>query len=112
MSEPGGDRGERPQAPRRRARAGFRPNFVLVVLYVLALTVFFGICFALPALLEGARSLPAGGAELSEAELEAARDITRSALSGGKLILAFVAAAGAVAAGIFTRTLPGFRAPR
>lgn len=98
-----------PDAPRRSKAPAFRPNFMLVVLYVGALTIVFGICFSLPALVEGARSLPPGPAELTEAELQQARDLVRGALSGGRLILSFVAAGAAVAAGIWTRTLPGFR---
>ncbi|MDJ0787670.1 MAG: hypothetical protein QNK05_12745 [Myxococcota bacterium] len=101
------------EAPRpRRSAPAFRPNFLLVVLYVGGFMIFFGVCFALPALIEGARALPPGPGELSEAELEQARDIVRGALSGGRLILAFVAAGAAVGAGIWTRTLPGFRNAR
>ncbi len=103
---------DRPPPRTRRPRATFRPNFLLLVAYLGAFTALFGLLFALTDLVEGARALPPGPDELTQAELDAAREVAREALSGGRIVLAFVAAGAAVAAGVFTRTLPGFRNPR
>ncbi len=90
-------------------RAVFRPRFTLIVLYLVGFTVVFALGFALPDLLAAARSLPPGDAKLSPEELEHARELTRQALAGGRVWLAFLAAALATGFGAFTRRLPGMR---
>jgi len=93
----------------RRTQTSFRPNFLLIVFYVGAFTLLFGLLIALPDLVEGARSLGPGPDELTPEELARAEEISRQALGGGRILLAFVAAGAAVAAGIWTKRLPGFR---
>lgn len=98
----------RARAPRPR-RPAFRPNFFLVVIYVAAFTVLFGLMFALPGLVEGARQLGPGPAQLSPEEMAQARRIAAEAVGGGRLVVAFLAAALAVGVGVWARLLPGLR---
>jgi hypothetical protein len=92
----------------RRQRAQFRPNFMLVLLYLVAGTIAFALAFALPELIGGARELGPASSALNDAELARARDIARDAVRG-RLWIAFVAAAIAVGAGVWARVLPGLR---
>lgn len=100
------------QPPRRRTRsAPFRPRFTLTLLYLVGFFVLFAMILALPDLIEGARQLGPGPEELSDAELEQAREISRRALSGGKLFAALGASVIAVGLGAFRGVLPGLRGP-
>jgi len=84
---------------------------MLVVLYLAAFTLLFGLAFALPELVAGARALPPSPQELSPDELERAKRITRDALAGGRLMAAFLCSAACVGAGVWFRALPGLRRP-
>lgn len=102
-----------PRPPLRRPRHStvtFRPQFTLLLLYFFGFFVFFALLLALPALLEGLRSLPAREGPLSEQERALAAEITREALRG-RLPYAGIAALAAIALGSWTRTLPGLRGP-
>lgn len=99
--------------PRPRAKPVFRPNFLLVVLWLGFFYVLFAMAFALPELLRAFRELPPGPAELTPEELEQARNVAREAMAQGRRVwVALLSALLAVAAGIWLRWLPGFRAPR
>ena len=99
-----------PEAPPRRSpRTVFRPRFTLTILYLAFFFLVFGMTFALPDLLEGARNLGPGPEELSPEELDEARDIAREALRGGRLLLALGLAAIATGLGSYARVLPGLR---
>ena len=89
--------------PRRSSRPVFRPRFTLTLLYLAFFFLLFGMLFALPDLLEGARALGPGPEELTPEELEVARDTAREALRGGRLMVALVHAF----AGRASTTLPG-----
>lgn len=103
-----------PDAPRPRPRpprssGGFRPEFTLYVLYFFAFFLFFALLLAMPALLEGLRSLPPG-ADV-EAERAAGARIAQRAVEG-RLLWAFVAATVTMALGGYTKVLPGLRGHR
>ena len=98
-----------PRPPPRRPRSAavaFRPSFTLVALYFFGFFVFFCLLLAMPALLEGLRALPAGDGPISDEERALAAEITKGALRG-KLPYALLATVVALAAGIWTRALPG-----
>lgn len=100
--------------PTRRPRpppVAFRPQFTLVALYFFVFFVFFCLLLAMPALLEGLRSLPPGDGAITERERELAAEIARDALRG-KLPYALLATVAALGLGLWTRALPGFRRPR
>ena len=94
-------------APSRRPRTVFRPRFTLMILYLLVFFLLFGLLFALPDLIEAARSLPPGD-ELTPEELEQAREVARGALRG-RIHLIFVCAVIATGLGAWRRVLPGLR---
>jgi hypothetical protein len=98
-----------PPRRRRRPAPAFRPRSLLVLLYVFGFTVLFALAIALPALLEGARDLGPGPAQLAPEEMERAREIARGALSRARLVAALALAIATVGAGIWRRILPGFR---
>ena len=95
--------------PRRSGRSVFRPRFTLTILYLGFFLLLFGTLFALPDLLEGARSLGPGPEELTPEELARARNIGRDALSGGRLLVALGLAVIATGLGSYARVLPGLR---
>lgn len=96
-------------SPRGAPRAVFRPRFTLSLLYLAFFFLVFGMIFALPDLLEGARNLGPGPAELTPEELERARDTAREALRGGRLLVALGLAVIATGLGSYARVLPGLR---
>ena len=59
-----------------------------MLLYLAFFFFLFGMVFALPGLLEGARDLGPGPEELTPEELARARDTAREALQGGRLLVA------------------------
>ncbi len=95
--------------PRRAGRAVFRPRFTLSLLYLGFFFVLFGLLFALPDLLAGARQLAPGPDELTPEELAQAREIARGALAGGRLLLALGLAVIVTGLGGFAGVLPGLR---
>ena len=101
----------RPPPPRRtRQAARFRPNFFLAVFYLGAFTVLFGLVIAAPDLLGAWRGATSGAEAPSPDALHGAgREAARQAMGGGRLLVAFLAAAFAVGAGAWARILPGFR---
>jgi hypothetical protein len=98
------------RVPRRSIRT-FQPRFTLLLLYFFAFFVFFCLLLALPALLEGLRSLPPGNGPLTEEEKALAADIARRALEG-RLVYALIATTVALGIGLWTRALPGLRRRR
>ena len=99
-----------PEAPpRRSAQPVFRPRFTLSILYLAFFFFLFGMLFALPDLLEGARNLGPGPEELTPDELARARDATRGALQGGRLQVALALAVIVTGLGSYARVLPGLR---
>jgi len=94
---------------RRSRRPAFRPRFTLTLLYLAFFFVLFAMILALPDLLEGARNLGPGPKELTPEELARARDMTRDALQGGRLLVALALAVIATGLGSYARVLPGLR---
>ncbi len=103
-----------PRPPARRPRPApvtFRPRFTLVALYFFAFFLFFCLVLALPALLEGFRSLPPSDGAITDQERALAAEITRDALRG-RIPYALLATVATLGLGLWTRALPGFRGPR
>lgn len=100
----------RPPGSRRRSTP-FRPRFTIMILYVGAFYFLFALLLVLPALLDALAQLPPGGETPTPEELELARDVSRGALSGGKVYVALFAALAATALGAWRGLLPGLRAP-
>jgi hypothetical protein len=99
-----------PEAPPRRPpRPVFRPRFTLSLLYLAFFFFLFGMIFALPDLLQGARELGPGPEELTPEEIAQARNTAREALRGGRLFLALALAVVATGLGSYARLLPGLR---
>lgn len=82
-----------------------------MALYFFAFFLFFCLVLALPALLEGFRSLPPGAGAITDQERELAAEIAQDALRG-RLPYALLATVAALGLGLWTRALPGFRQPR
>ena len=101
---------QRPE--RRRSRPVFRPRFTLMIVYLAAFFVLYGLLFALPDLLQAAAELPPGPEELTPEELEQARGVAAQALSGGKIQLALMASVVTVGLAAWQQALPGLREPR
>jgi hypothetical protein len=78
-----------------------------MLLYVVGFFVLFSLILALPDLVEGVRQLPPGPGELSDEELAQASEITKQALSGGKVFAALAASVIAVGLGAYREVLPG-----
>lgn len=78
------------------------------MLYFFVFFVFFAVLLALPALLEGMRTLPP--ATTLEAERAAGAEIAKRAVQG-KLLYALVASFVAVGIGSYARILPGVKRP-
>ena len=78
-----------------------------MLLYVAGFFVLFSLILALPELLEAASQLPPGPEELTEEELAQAREVSRQALSGGKVFAALATAVIAVGLGTWHEVLPG-----
>jgi hypothetical protein len=95
--------------PRRSPRPVFRPRFTLTLLYLAFFFLVFGMIFALPDLLEGARNLGPGPEELTPEEIAQARNTAREALRGGRLFVALGLAVIATGLGSYARLLPGLR---
>jgi hypothetical protein len=99
-----------PEAPSHRSRRPvFRPRFTLTLLYLAFFFFLFGMIFALPDLLEGARNLGPGSEELTPEELARARDAARGALREGRLQVALALAVIVTGLGSYARVLPGLR---
>jgi hypothetical protein len=94
----------RPYRPARPPT--FSPRFTLSLFYVAALVIVFGLLFALPDLLAGARALPPGPDELTPEELARARDIARNALQG-RVFYALAAALATFGLLVWRGWLPG-----
>lgn len=84
-----------------RAAPPFRPRFTLTLLYIAAIFLLYCMLFALPELIHVLRTTPPGP-EQQELAREAAREAVRP-----RVLFAFLAAVGTVAAGAYTRRLPG-----
>ncbi len=93
-----------------RQRVVFRPHFTLVLLYVAGFFVLFCLLLALPDLIAGARTLPAGQGDLTPEERALAEQIVRGALAG-RIHWALAAAIVVVGMGAWTGRLPGLRKP-
>jgi hypothetical protein len=93
--------------PRRRP-VTFRPRFTLLVLYVGFFFVAISLLAALPDLIEAFRSLPPGPDQLTDEELDQARQIARNSLRG-KLPFTFAAAVIATGIGSYRGWLPGMK---
>jgi len=87
----------------------FRPRFTLVLVYVAGFFLLYAMLFALPDLLAGARALGPGPDELTPEEMAQAKEIARRAMSGGKVLIALVAALATVGIGVWRNALPGVR---
>jgi len=97
----------RPPYPARPPRApGFSPRFTLSLFYVAAFVIVYGLLFALPDLMAGARELPPGQAELTPEDLARAREIARDALRG-RLLYAVAAALATFGLLVWRGWLPG-----
>lgn len=92
-----------------RPSPGFRPEFTLLLLYFFVFFLFFALLLALPALLEGMRTLPPAAS--IEEERAAGAAIAQRAVKG-KLFAAFFATVVALGLGAYTRVLPGIRKRR
>lgn len=98
------------EQPRRRPPLELpRLRVTMLLFWVAGFFLLFGLLVALPALLEGLRSLPPGTGPLPPEELARAREIARSAVHGWRLVFCFVAAVAAAALGARFGVLPGFR---
>jgi hypothetical protein len=73
---------------------------------VAAFVIVYGLLFALPDLLAGARELPPGSGELTPEELARARDIARNALQG-RVFYALAAALATFGLLVWRGWLPG-----
>lgn len=101
---------EPPRMPRHRTSSpSFRPEFTLMLLYFFAFFVFFALLLALPALLEGMRTIPP--ANTIEAERAAGAAIAKRAVQG-KLLYALLATFVTLGIGAYARILPGLKRPR
>ncbi len=90
----------------------FSPRFTLLLFYVAGFFVLYAMLFALPGLLEALRTLPPSSGPLTPEELERAREISRDALSGGRVLVALVAALTTTGLGLWRNALPGVRRAR
>jgi hypothetical protein len=94
---------------RRRPRpAPFRPRATLTLFYFAALVVFYGLLFALPALVTAFQQLPPAAGELTPEELATAREVARSALAG-RLPWVLAAAFLTLGLAVWRGVLPGLR---
>jgi hypothetical protein len=89
--------------------APFRPRFTLLVLYVAGFFFFYAMLFALPELLGGLGELEPGSGPLTTEQQEQAKQISREALGGGRVLISLLAAIVTTALGIWRRALPGVR---
>ena len=87
--------------------AAFRPRFTLTLLYLLGFFLIYAMAFALPERSAGAQQLGPGPGELTPEEEARAREIARSALGGGRLLLALGASILTVGFALWRRVLPG-----
>jgi hypothetical protein len=87
----------------------FRPSFTLTLLYVAGFFFFYAMLFALPDLIGELRQLEPSSGPLTPEELERARQVSRQALSGGKVLVALLAALATAGIGIWRHALPGVR---
>lgn len=103
MSEP-----PRPR-PRLPRDSGFRPEFTLYLVYFFLFFTVFALLLALPALLEGLRTMPP--ATSIEQERAAGAAIARRAVAG-RLPWALLATFVALGIGGYAGALPGLRRKR
>jgi hypothetical protein len=89
--------------------AAFRPRFTLTLVYLLGFFLIYAMAFALPDLIAGASELGPGPGELTPEEEARASEIARSALSGGRLLIAVGASILTVGFALWRRVLPGVR---
>ena len=87
----------------------FRPSFTLLLLYVGGFFLCYAMLFALPDLIAAYRELPPSNAPLAPEELERAKQTSREALGGGKLLISLLAALATAGLGLWRRVLPGVR---
>ena len=90
----------------------FRPSFTLLLLYVAGFFLFYAMLFALPDLIAELRQLEPSTGPLTPEELERAKQVSREALAGGKVLLSLLAALATAGVGVWRHALPGVRAPR
>jgi hypothetical protein len=90
----------------------FEPRFTLLLVYVAGFFLLYALLFALPALLGALGELPPGAGPLTPEELDRARDASRDALTGGRVLIALVAALATTGFGLWRDALPGVRRSR
>jgi hypothetical protein len=98
-----------PQVPLRPRRPAFRASFSLTLVYLFGLFILFALLLALPDLLQAVQQLPPGPEELSEEELELAKQVARRALGGGRLFLAVGCAVVTLGLAAYLQVLPGLK---
>jgi len=91
--------------PRRRPPPFPRPFFTLAIVYLFGFFLVYALALVAPALLAVARSMPPGPDQQAAAE-RAAYEAAQ-----GRMGIAFVLALATVALGVWSKRLPGFRAP-
>lgn len=84
-------------------------HVTVLLFWVAGFFLLFGLLVALPALIEGLRTLPPGKGPLPPEELARAKEIARNAVGGWRLVFCFGAAVAAAALGAWYGVLPGYR---
>lgn len=87
----------------------FRPSFTLLLFYVAGFFLFYAMLFALPGLIGELRQLEPSAAPLTPEELERAKQASRQALGGGKVLISLLAAVATAGLGVWRHALPGIR---
>jgi len=87
----------------------FRPGFTLLLFYLAGFFLFYALLFALPDLLAELGRLEPGTGPLTPEQLERAKQVSREALGGGKVLISLLAAFATTALGLWRRVLPGVR---
>jgi hypothetical protein len=90
----------------------FQPRFTLLLFYVAVLFLFYAMLFALPGLLTAFEELPPGSGPLTPAELDRAKQVSRDALTGGRVLISLAAAVVTTGLALWRNALPGMRRPR
>ena len=81
----------------------------MTLLYVAGFFFFYAMLLALPDLIGELRQLEPSSSPLTPEELERAKQVSHQALSGGKVLVALLAALATVGLGLWRRALPGVR---